>query len=147
MFFSLKDTKTPVIVAFFVMLSYIGFSLLLMGPLRAGGIALALSISSLINFVALFYLLEKKLGRIKKKDLFVSALKSALSAVVMAGAAWFFINQFDFEKLGFIERTSVVAAVILGSIIVYLIMNLLFKHEDLKSLKQAFSKDKILREK
>jgi len=145
MFYSLKDTKTPVVVAFFVMISYIGSSLFLMGPLRAGGIALALSLSSLINFVALFYLLEKKLGRIEKKDLFISALKSALSAVVMAGAIWIFIDQFDFEKLVFIEKSSVVLAAILGGVIVYLIMNLLFKHEDLKSLKQAFSKEKILR--
>ncbi len=146
MFFSLKDIKTPVIVAFFVMMSYIGFSLILMGPLRAGGIALALSLSSLINFAALFYLLEKKLGRIEKKDLLVSALKSALSAVVMAGAIWIFIDRFDFEKLAFIEMSSVVLAAILGGVIVYLIMNLLFKHEDLKGLKRAFSKEKILRD-
>jgi putative peptidoglycan lipid II flippase len=129
------------------MISYIGLSLFLMGPLRAGGIALALSLSSLINFGALFILLEKKLGRFEKKDLLVSALKSALSAVVMAGAIWIFIEQFDFDKLVFIEKISVVLAVILGGVIVYLIMNLLFKHEDLKSLKQAFSKEKILHEK
>jgi len=147
MFFSLKDTKTPVIVAFFVMISYVGFALLLMRPLRAGGIALALSLSSLINFVALFCLLEKKLGKIEKKDLFISALKSALSAVVMGGAIWIFMKQFDFQKLVFIEKTSVVLAVILGGVIIYLIMNLLFKHEDLKSLKQAFSKDEILHKK
>jgi len=146
MFYSLKDIKTPVIVAFFVMISYIGFSLFLMGPLRAGGIALALSLSSLLNFAALFYLLEKKIGRIGKKDIFISALKSALAAVVMAGAVWFFIDQFDFEKLVFIEKSSVVLAAILGGVIVYLIMNLLFKHEDLKGLKQAFSKEKILRD-
>ncbi len=146
MFFSLKDTKTPVIVAFFVMMCYIGFSLILMDPLRAGGIALALSLSSMINFVALFYLLEKKLGKIEKKDLFISALKSALSAVVMAGAVWFFIDKFDFEKLVFIEKSSVVLAAILGGVIVYFIMNLLFRHEDLKGLKQAFSKEKILRD-
>jgi len=144
MFYSLKDTKTPVVVAFFVMICNIGFSLLLMGPLRAGGIALALSLSSLINFGALFVLLEKKLGRIEKKDMLVSALKSALSAAVMAGVVWIFMDRFDFEKLVFIERTSVVLAVILGGVIVYLFMNLLFRHEDIKSLKRAFSKDKIL---
>jgi putative peptidoglycan lipid II flippase len=65
----------------------------------------------------------------------------------MAGAIWIFIEQFDFDKLVFIEKISVVLAVILGGVIVYLIMNLLFKHEDLKSLKQAFSKEKILHEK
>lgn len=90
--------------------------------------------------------MRKKIGRIKKKDLLVSASKSALSALVMAGAVWFFIDQFDFDKLEFIEMSSVVLAAILGGLIVYLIMNLLFKHEDLKGLKQVFSKEKILRD-
>jgi putative peptidoglycan lipid II flippase len=144
MFFSLKDTKTPVIIAFFVMLSYIGLSLVLMIPLRAGGIALALSLSSLFNFLALFYLLEKKIGTIEKKDLFVSALKSALGAAVMGGAVWLFMGQFDFKKLTFAERLGVLTAAIVGGILVYLILSLLFKHEDLKGLKEVFSKKKIL---
>jgi putative peptidoglycan lipid II flippase len=64
----------------------------------------------------------------------------------MAGAIWIFIDRFDFEKLVFLEKSSVVLAAILGGVIVYLIMNLLFKHEDLNGLKKAFSKEKILRD-
>ncbi|MFQ6039136.1 MAG: murein biosynthesis integral membrane protein MurJ, partial [Candidatus Aminicenantales bacterium] len=60
-FYSLKDIKTPVIVASFIMLLYIGFSLILMGPLRVGGIALALALASVFHFVALFILLERKI--------------------------------------------------------------------------------------
>ena len=70
-----------------------------------------------------------------------------MSAVVMGGAVWIFMKQFDFERLVAIERISVILAVILGGMIIYLILNLLFKHEDLKSLKLAFSKDKILHKK
>lgn len=146
MFYSLKDTKTPVKVAVVVMVSYIGSSLLLMMPLRAGGIALALSLSSLLNCILLFYLLEKKIGKIEKKEMLLSAFKSSVAAAVMGGAIWFFIREFDFENLVFLQRFGVLAATILGGILVYLIMSLLFKHEDLKNLKEVFSKEKILRE-
>jgi len=50
-FYSFKDIKTPVVVSFFIMLGNIGLSLILMNPLRVGGIALALSITSVFNFV------------------------------------------------------------------------------------------------
>jgi len=146
MFYSLKDTKTPVIAAFFVMLSYIGFSLLLMTPLRAGGIALALSLSSLLNFLILFVLLERKIGKIEKKSLIISSLKSALSATVMAGTLWVFMKRIDFKVLTFGRQAAILTAAILGGILVYLVMNLLFRHEDLKSLKEIFSREKILSE-
>jgi putative peptidoglycan lipid II flippase len=146
MFYSLKDTKTPVIAAFFVMLSYIGFSLILMKPLRAGGIALALSLSSLLNFVILFVLLERKIGKIEKMSLIISTLKSALSAAVMAGTLWVFMNRIEFRDISFGHQLAILTAAILGGILVYVIMNLLFRHEDLKSLREIFSREKILRE-
>ena len=145
-FYSLKDTKTPVIAALFVMISYIGLSLILMSSLRAGGIALALSLSSLLNFVILFVLLERKIGKIEKKSLVISALKSALSAAVMAGSLWIFMNRLEFKELAFSRQFAVLTAAILGGVLVYLVMNLLFKHEDLKSLKEVFSKEKIMHE-
>jgi len=143
MFYSLKDTKTPVKAAVFVAVSYIALSLILMFPLRAGGIALALSLSSLLNFVILFVLLERKIGKIEKKSLVISSLKSALSAAVMAGALWVSMNQIQFNNFSFGHQLAILTATILGGILVYLIMNLLFRHEDLKSLKEIFSKEKI----
>lgn len=142
-FYSLKDTKTPVVVAFFVMLIYISLSLLLMRPLRVGGIALALSLASIFNFILLFSLLEKKIGKIKKKNLVISSLKSTFSAVVMGGSIWFFFRQFDFQNLEFLKQLAVLIAVIVAGALVYILFNLLFNHEDLKGLKDIFSRDKI----
>jgi len=145
-FYSLKDTKTPVVVAFFVMLIYIFLSLLLMRPLRVGGIALALSLASVFNFILLFSLLEKKIGKIKKKNLVISSLKSTFSAVVMGGSIWFFFRQFDFQNLEFLKQLAVLIAVIVAGALVYILFNLLFNHEDLKGLKDIFSRDKISEE-
>jgi putative peptidoglycan lipid II flippase len=144
-FYSLKDIKTPVIVAAFVMGLYIGLSILLMNPLRVGGIALALSISSVINFIVLFYLLERKIGRIPKKSILISGLKSAVSAVGMGAVVWYFIRNFDFSQMDFVQKAGILAAAISIGIVVYLVLNLLFSHEDLKSLKNVFSKTEILK--
>jgi putative peptidoglycan lipid II flippase len=139
-FYSFKDIKTPVIVAFFVMITYIGLSLILMNPLRVGGIALALSLVSVLNFAALFFLLEKKIGRIQKKEIVVSAIKSAISAAVMGVAVWFFMEQFDFPGMIFLEQLAVLSAAIGLGILVYVVLSMVFSHEDLRSLKDVFSR-------
>jgi putative peptidoglycan lipid II flippase len=140
-FYSFKDIKTPVFVAFFVMLSYIGLSLILMNPLRVGGIALALSVSSVFNFILLFFLLEKKIGRIEKKEIITSGIKSAFFAGVMGAAVWFFMKQHDFQYLVFLKQLTILVAAITVGILVYIFLNLLFNQEDLKSLRDAFSRE------
>ena len=143
-FHSLKDTKAPVIVAFFVMLSYISLSLILMKPLRVGGLALALSLSAVLNFFLLFILLEKKIGKIEKKEFSASVLKSAFSAAVMGGAVWFFMKHFDFHSLIFLEQLGILFSAIVIGMLVYLFMNLLFSHEDVRRLRDVFSRKRIL---
>jgi putative peptidoglycan lipid II flippase len=144
-FYSLKDIKTPVIVASFIMVLYISISVLLMNPLRAGGIALALSIASVFNFFVMFYLLERKIGVIPKKSLCVSALKSAFSAAGMGAVVWFFLKQFDFGRIVFSQKFGILAAAVTIGVLVYLVLNLLFSHEDLRGLKNVFSREKILK--
>jgi len=144
-FYSLKDTKTPAIVAFFVMIIYISCSLILMRPLRVGGIALALSFSVVFNFFVLFLILERKIGKIEKKEFITSALKSAFSAAAMGGLVWFFMKQFDFPQLVFLKQLGVLSAAIALGMLAYILLNLLFNHEDLKSLRDVFSRERILR--
>lgn len=144
-FYSLKDIKTPVFVAAFIMVVYILFSFLLMSPFRVGGIALALSIASVCNFVALFYLLERKIGRIKKKKILASAFKSALCSAAMGLLVWYFIRHFDFGRLIFIQRLGVLAAAVILGIGAYILLGLLFGRGDLKSLRNVFSRENILK--
>jgi putative peptidoglycan lipid II flippase len=144
-FYSLKDIKTPVFVAAFIMVVYISFSFLLMNPLRAGGIALALSIASVCNFVVLFYMLERKIGRIEKKRILMSAFKSAFCSAVMGLLVWFFIGYFDFSRLIFVQRLGVLAAAVILGIGAYILLNLLFGGSDLKSLRKIFSRDNLMK--
>jgi len=141
-FFSLKDTKTPVIAAFFVMIVYLSLSFWLMSSLRVGGIALALSVAEAFNFFLLFLFLERKIGRIEKKEIYSSFLKSSVSAVLMGAVIWFFMEQFEFQSLEFLKQLGALLSAILLGILSYILLSLLFNARDLESLRDIFSKEK-----
>ena len=145
-FYSLKDTKTPVYVAAGVMVSYISMSILLMGSMRVSGLALAYSLSSFLNFAALFWLLEKKIGSFHRGSILLSVIKSTLFAALMGGAVWLFYNRFEFSRLAFAEKLGILGASICIGLVVYIILNLFFNHDDLRGVRDLFSREKIAKE-
>jgi putative peptidoglycan lipid II flippase len=64
-FYSLQDTKTPVKVAMAAMAANIVLCLLLMRPLLHGGLALATSLSAILNFGLLIWILNRRLDGIE----------------------------------------------------------------------------------
>lgn len=82
-FYALQDTKTPVKVAIIALTVNTGLSLVFMGPLKHGGLALALSMASSIQFFLLIFLLKKKVSRINLKPVIISSLKSCVASMVM----------------------------------------------------------------
>jgi len=82
-FYSMHDTITPVKTAFAAVMINIALILILMWPLKLGGIALATSISATFNFVALYILLRKRLGRLHTREVLNSLIRILLSSIVM----------------------------------------------------------------
>lgn len=82
-FYSMHDTVTPVKTAFAAVVINIALILILMWPLKLGGIALATSISATFNFVALYVLLRKRLGRLHTREILDSFIRILLSSIVM----------------------------------------------------------------
>ncbi len=91
-FYSMQDTRTPVRIAVIGMASNLLFSLMLMGPLRHSGLALANSLASGINFVLLFYFLRRKLGRIDAKKILKSFIRICIASVIMGLGGWFLLH-------------------------------------------------------
>lgn len=60
-FYALGDTRTPVVVGFVAVAVNVVLALLLMWPLRHTGLALASSLSSYVNVLALCWLLHRRL--------------------------------------------------------------------------------------
>ena len=61
-FYSLQDTRTPVLVAAVALAANIALSLLLMGSLRHAGLALATALSAILNMAVLLVFLARQLG-------------------------------------------------------------------------------------
>lgn len=61
-FHALQDTKTPVKVAALCLGINATLNFILMVPLKVGGIALASAISGTVDFLILFYIINKRLG-------------------------------------------------------------------------------------
>ncbi|MEO0250458.1 MAG: murein biosynthesis integral membrane protein MurJ, partial [candidate division WOR-3 bacterium] len=83
-FYAIQDTKTPVKVAVIALAVNAGASLLLMGPLSHGGLALALSISSSLQFGLLLFIIKKNGSLINLKSVVISSVKSVLASGIMA---------------------------------------------------------------
>lgn len=61
-FYALEDTRTPVKIAVACLVANVALGVLLMGPLAHVGLALAVSASSLLNFLLLHIFLTRKRG-------------------------------------------------------------------------------------
>ncbi len=89
-FYSLQDTRTPVMVAIVALVTNISCSaaFVFWTPLAHGGLALAASLASMVNIVLLTVLLRKKIGRIDASRIARSLLKIIPSSVAMGLIGW-----------------------------------------------------------
>ncbi|MBP7961975.1 MAG: murein biosynthesis integral membrane protein MurJ [Caldilineaceae bacterium] len=87
-YFALHDTMTPVIVGVATMLLNIVLSLWWVQWLSYGGLALANSVATAVEMLALIWLLRPKLGGLDLANLLPSVVRSLAAAGVMAGAVW-----------------------------------------------------------
>jgi putative peptidoglycan lipid II flippase len=134
-FYSMQDTKTPLKVALISVITNILFSFLLIGPLKHGGLALALSIASAVNFVALFYLLKIKLGGIDGRNIMKSFAKISLSSTVMGIIGWVIIRGDVWKESGrILEKSGNLFSVIVLCIIIYLLLMRLLGSDELDYL-------------
>ncbi len=133
-FFSLKDTRSPVIVGVFVMAVNVGLSLALMGPLRVAGLALALSVSQALNFGVLFLWLEKKIGAVEKRTLAISGAKALAASSLMAACLWFLRPLIEPGGASFLRQALGLAAGIVLGIGLYLGLLRLISPGDVKNL-------------
>ena len=87
-FYALKDTRTPLKIAFLTIAANLILGLALMGPMRHDGLALAFTLASMLNIGLLGFALRKRLGTIGGRSIALSALRSSVCAAGMAAGVW-----------------------------------------------------------
>ncbi len=135
-FYAMQDTKTPVKTAFFAVFLNIVFCLILMKPLKIGGLALASSISATVNVGMLYYFLRKRVGALGGKRILWSLFK-IISAAVMMGAAAMLYNHWVLETHLLSSRLLQAFYLVLGiavSISFYFFATLLLRVEEVKRI-------------
>src|SRR3989304_5697890 len=85
-FFSLQDRKSPLKAAFISIFVNVAFSVVLMFPLKHGGLALATSIASAVNVIILAIILRKKIGTFLDGEFYHSFSRTVFSSLMMCGA-------------------------------------------------------------
>jgi len=114
-FYAMHDTRTPVKIGMIAVGVNIAASIMLMRPLGAAGLALALAMSSATNFVLLFTSLRRRIGLLGMRRLVVPAAKVALACLPMA--AWGILSQHWWDILS-VSRTAWKAAALFGDVCV-----------------------------
>jgi putative peptidoglycan lipid II flippase len=82
-FYACQEVWTPVRIGVLCVAANVLFSLVLMGPMQQNGLALALSLASVMNFVLLVVALRRRLGALGWRPMALSAGRSLLCALIM----------------------------------------------------------------
>lgn len=82
-FYSLEDTKTPMLISSTSVIINITFNIILSRFLGVGGLALATSIAALTGAGLMFYCLRRKIGALGARQMIISVAKISLSAAIM----------------------------------------------------------------
>lgn len=125
-FFALKDTVTPAKIAGLALVMNIILNALLMFPLKIGGLALATSISGIVTFFFLFFILSRRLGGFEGDKILKSFLRIFAAVFCMAGVC-FLVNR----------ALNLAWALFCGALS-YIVFCFLFRVRELKELMNWF---------
>ncbi len=141
-FYSLTDMKTPVRIAAIAFLVNVALTLLLVFPLKQGGIALAASLGAAFQLVALLWIFRRRFGALGLKEFLWSMMRVVGASLVMGAFCWWFLHAVGFAHQTKILKTLLLFAGIGLAMVLYLAVCLLIGvrevHEWKDILKQKF---------
>ena len=120
-FYSLRDTKTPMLNGFIAIIANIILNLILIKPLGHGGLALATSISSLIGAILLFFSLEAKKHSFAVGKMAILIIKISISSMFMAiGVKMSYVFLSQVLGNGYLsEIVNLFSCILLGGLIYF----------------------------
>lgn len=86
-FYSLRDSRTPVLVSVMSVVANLGMNLVLVRVLGFRGLALGTAIAAMLNAIMLLWLLRRRLGGLDGRRVALSLAKISVASLVMGLAA------------------------------------------------------------
>ncbi|WP_195939326.1 murein biosynthesis integral membrane protein MurJ [Romboutsia sp. 1001713B170131_170501_G6] len=140
-FYSLKDTKTPMINGALAVSFNIVLNLIFVKIIGYAGLALATSISAIICILLLFTSLKKKISYFGQDRIIKTMLKSMIAAIGMGIITKLAYNLLSgFLGLGFIKEAIALFGSIGIGIIVYGVLVIIFKVEEINVIIEKINK-------
>jgi len=134
-FYALKDTLTPMKIASFAIAINLIFSILLMGPLRHSGLALALSLSSILQLGMLLWKLGPRLGRMNWSKHTAPLPKTLMASIGMGFVCWLIAGRVDWiESAHFLEKAATLLASIFLGVFSYAVLLYVLKVREWQEL-------------
>lgn len=148
-FYALQDTKTPMKVGAASLLLNIIFNLILMGPMKEAGLALATSLSGIFNFFTLIYLFQKRIADFPLKEILRSSVRILAASLLTGLLAAIFYNNF-FGLLPSHAETVRLGIAVFGSIAcsvpIYIGLSLVFRVPEVHEALRWFQESRMKRE-
>jgi len=134
-FYAMQDTKTPVKIAIVSFLAHVGLSLILMGPLKHAGLALANSLASMINVLLLLIWLRKRIGGIDWARILRSLVQVVVASGLMGWVAYWVASRTSWVDPGYWGmKVLFLAAGIMAGALTYFAVSHLLRNGELSFL-------------
>lgn len=140
-FYSLKDTRTPVKIAFAAFILNALFGLALMGPLKHTGLALASSLSALCNMIMLIWYLRRKIGPFGGRAALTTGIKALMASLPMGLAAYYGTGLADWSLTGHkLQKAGILLATIAISAGLFFVAAQLLRCEEAREITRQVKK-------
>lgn len=136
-FYSMQDTKTPMINAAIGMILNIVLNIILSKYMGIGGLALATSIAAIFTTILLFISLRKKIGPFGMKQISISFLKILMASLFMGLLAKLSFNYLTANI--FNQSLSLFISIAIG-VVSYFVLIYFMKIEDVDVIVNAVKK-------
>jgi putative peptidoglycan lipid II flippase len=134
-FYAVQDTKTPVKMAVASLFANVGLSLILMGPMKHAGLALANSLASILYVSLLLIWLRKKIGEIDRARIMRSLLKIAVASAATGFVAYWVVGMTSWMDSGnWGEKILFLGAAIVAGMFTYILISYLLRNSELSFL-------------
>ncbi len=130
-FYSMEDSRTPVRIAMSMVLFNLVLNLLLVGPMRESGVALATAITAFLQTALLATALTRRLPQLQWRSTITTAVQSVAATTAMGAAVWWLMNGSTSRALLSERETVVLVAAIAAGGLIYIAITRALSMEEL----------------
>jgi putative peptidoglycan lipid II flippase len=131
-FYALQDTWTPLKIALICLVANVVLISILIFPLKHAGLALATSLSSILNLILLYRKLHPRLGGLDIRKNMKSLMQIFFCSLLMGFSAYLICSMGDWSGAGrTAEKVMILGMGLIAGLGVYLVSSYWMKNEEL----------------